>query len=156
MKRALGSGVLFLLLSAIPAAVLYFNYDAIGLWRRTKMLTADGLPVTAQVVSSVQTHARTDTYSICVRYSLPGQSLVYQADFEVERHNFARAKLTQRIDLLIDKSRPERSIVKGDETYLVSLVKVMFLDALVLVAAAAFFRHWFKTRRGVSATQPGK
>lgn len=120
------------------------------------MLTADGLPVTAQVVSSVETHARTDTYSISVRYSLPGQSLVYQADFEVERHNFTRAKLSQRIDLLIDKSRPERSIVKGDEAYLVSLVKVMFLDALVLVAAAAFFRHWFKTRRGVSATQPGK
>lgn len=156
MKKVPASGILFLLLSAIPAAVLYFNYDAIELWWRTKLLAADGFPLAAQVVSSVETHARTDTYSISVRYTVPGQSRVYQAEFEVERHNFARAKVSQRIDLLIDRSKPERSIVKGDETYLVSLAKVMFLDALVLAAAVWFFRRWFKTRRGVSATQPGK
>jgi hypothetical protein len=44
MKKVLGRGILFLLLSVIPAAVVYFNYDAIGFWWRTKMLTADGFP----------------------------------------------------------------------------------------------------------------
>jgi hypothetical protein len=86
MKKVLGRDILFLLLSVIPAAVVCFNNTALRLWWRTKMLTADGFPLTAHVVSSVETHARTDTYSISVRYALPGQSRVYQAEFKVERN----------------------------------------------------------------------
>lgn len=156
MKKILGNGILFLLLSAIPAAVVYFNYDSLGLWWLTKMLNARGFPVTAHVISSMETHARTDTYSISVQYTLPGQSRAYQADFEVERHTFARARLSQRVDLLIDKSKPERSIVKGDETYLVSLAKVVFLDAIFLVAVAYFLRLWFRGRREPLAVQRGQ